>query len=260
MCNPRRVEITATRQLSEAWAREVRRVAEVQVELAEEARIVQPIAASVGRPVLAYLERLLRNGSVEGWQPDGDGYRFAVDGGHARYDPATGDLEIVARAAATIRGTGEAEARLSGQLDVEISSRGGGRYYDNNWGGHTEERAREPAPRPAEAALTQEAARQREAAAIAAEATRSDELDAAARTRAQAEADRLAGARRDELRAEALAQLERVGVRVRQAFFRLIARAYSEALQGLARSRGAEGLQVRDGEGFLEIGFDLPKV
>jgi len=259
VCNPRRVEITATRQMSAAWTREIRRAASVQLELAEEARIIQAIGDSVGRPVLAYLGRMLADGAVPGWHADGPAYRFTVDGGHARYDPETGALEIVALAAATVLGRSEAQVHISGQVDAELTARGDGRWYDDEWNGHTEARAREAAALAAESALDAEAARRLAAAAAAAETTHADALQSSARTQAEAEAARLAAPRRAELQREAVTRLEQVGVRARQAFFRLLARAYSEALQGLARTRGAEGLQVREDDDTLEIEFLLPK-
>jgi hypothetical protein len=55
MCNPRRVEGTATRQIRESWEREVRRLAEVGTDLTGEARIRQALDDSVGAPALLAL-------------------------------------------------------------------------------------------------------------------------------------------------------------------------------------------------------------
>jgi hypothetical protein len=62
MCNPRRVEVTATRAIAQAWEREVRRSASRTAEVRGEVRIRQPLDASA-------------SAGVPGWTPLGDGYR-----------------------------------------------------------------------------------------------------------------------------------------------------------------------------------------
>jgi hypothetical protein len=85
MCNPRRVEGTATRQIRESWEREVRRLAEVGTDLTGEARIRQALDDSVGAPALLALQTRLA-GDCEGWDEQADGsYRHAVEGGYVSY-------------------------------------------------------------------------------------------------------------------------------------------------------------------------------
>ena len=48
MCNPRRVEVTATRAIAEAWERAVRRAASRRGTVRGEVRIRQSLAASLG--------------------------------------------------------------------------------------------------------------------------------------------------------------------------------------------------------------------
>ena len=62
MCDPRRVTVTATRQVQEAWEREVQRVAEFPGTLIGEARIRQPLDASLGGPAMMALHTALLNG------------------------------------------------------------------------------------------------------------------------------------------------------------------------------------------------------
>src|SRR5689334_8221458 len=116
MCNPRRVEVTVTRSIAEAWEREVRRTASRSAEVRGEVRLRQSLEGSLGGPAAAALDRLLDAG-VPGWTAVGDAYRFEVQGGYAMYSPADRSLTIVAAQSDVVEGRGQARAVLSGQVE-----------------------------------------------------------------------------------------------------------------------------------------------
>ncbi len=259
MCNPRRVEVTATRQIHQAWDREVERAAEVAATLTGEARIRQNLGASLGGPALMALQTALANG-FPGWQQDGDAFRHDVDGGYVVYDPAQRTLEIVATLSEELRARGVVRDRLTGTLEGTVEAKGEGGYYSDGWGGRTREKAREEARQRAEAGLDQASRERLEGEATAAEEERDESLRDEARQAAQQEWDRLAGERRAELSRLARDELTQVGVRARQAFHQLLAHAFREALLGLARRRGvaADEIVRKDTDEYLEIEFMLP--
>jgi hypothetical protein len=257
MCNPRRVEVTATRQVAEAWDLEVRRAAAQSATVTGEARILQPLDASVGAPALAALERALERG-FPGWARVPGGFRREVQGGYVLYSPDDQSLAIAATRSDLVHGHGEAEARLTGSVTGEVGARGEGRYYDDGHAGLTEERARREALGAAEARIEAEVqarieGARREAEQAVAEALRGD-ADRAAQADLRARAD----ARRAALGREAEGHLAAVGVQARRAFHELLSVAYRDALLALARSRGARDIQCTEQGDCIEIDFLLP--
>jgi hypothetical protein len=107
MCNPRRVTTTLTRDLAEAWRREVSRTVELRSQVAGEARIRQPLEASIGTPALRALQvALAAEGS--GWTPVEEGFRRDVEGGYVVYLIDERALEIVAVLEDEVEARGEA--------------------------------------------------------------------------------------------------------------------------------------------------------
>ncbi len=259
MCNPRRVEVTATRQILEAWEREVEQAAEVAATLTGEARIRQDLDASLGGPALMALQTALDNG-YPGWEEDGDGFRHEVEGGFVIYDPAERTLEIVATLSEELRAQGVARERLEGTVEDVVEAKGEGSYYDDGYGGRIEKHAREQARRRAESNLDQAAGEHLRRAADAAEREHDKVLRGKAEEAAREEWERQAVERREELSRRARGELRDVGVRARQAFHHLLAHAFSEALVGMARRRGVTDGDIRRSESddYLEIEFMLP--
>jgi len=260
MCNPRRVTVSTCRQVREAWEREVERAAEVVDTVTAEARVVQPLDASISGPALMALNAALARG-VPGWTETEDGaFRHDVPGGHVVYDPDGRTLEIVATLSETLRSRGRVRERLSGVLEDEIRAEGEAGYYDDGYGGRTHERAETEARATAERAVDRAVRESVDRDAAAAERER----DAALRARAEAEARERwtadAAARREELTRQAAAELRSVGAMTRQAFHRLIALGYRDTLVALARRRGvADGdIHRRETDDVLEIEFLLP--
>ncbi len=258
MCNPRRVEVTATRQVAQAWEREVRRTAARSASITGEARIRQALDASVGAPALHALERVLEQG-MPGWIAHEDGYRHDVEGGYVLYSPDDRVLQIVATASGIADGRGEAVERVEGHFEGEVRATGDARYYDDGYAGRTEAWGREQARLAAEAQLAAAARARLQEVAEAAEAERAGTVQSEAERAAAADLARRSEELRATLEAAAAARVSAVGVRARQAFHRLLARAYKDVLLALARRRGAEVVTCDDSGDFLDIELLLPE-
>jgi hypothetical protein len=264
MCNPRRVEITATRQVAEAWQREVERVAEQAMTITGEARVRHALDASVAAPALAALEAALEAG-MPGWQRTGDAgddsdgsYRCDVDGGYVLYLPGTRTLEIVAVVEGEVRGRGSARSRLEGRVEAAVEGSGESIYYDDGYGGRTQDIAEQEARQEADLGIARQVAARLDEAARTAEAAADAELRARAEEAARADLQARAAMHRPALDAHAAEHLQAVGARARQAFHRLLAVAYRDALLALARARGAQDIHCSDSGEVLEIEFLLP--
>jgi hypothetical protein len=252
MCNPRRVTIQATRELDEAWQREVTRGARLSAQVAGEARLRQPLGDSISSQALAALETALAEDGA--WQRQDDGsFRHEVEGGYVVYHPEERDLEIVAIRTTEVEASAETTELLAGRVTRQLEAQGLGDYYDDEWGGNTRQRAEDKAQRQVRARLddaSQEALRQAaESAENAAAAAVQERADAAAR----AELEATAAVAQARLAEEARGRLQTVGLRCRQVFHQVLARAYRDALLAYARRQGAEITTNEDNAGILEI-------
>jgi len=256
MCNPRRIEVTATRHLAEAWTREVQRAVRLSALVNGEARVRQSLA-TVGAPALDALEERLRAG-IAGWERFEGGYRHAVRGGYVEYRPDDQSLEIVAVASEAIEGWGEVVVHLEGQLQEEIAANAGARYYDDGYGGRTQEVAEREARAGAERELDEQVRRRMREVAEAAEAEHGDKVRSQAEAVAKNDLERQRAARAQALERQAQADLTAVGAEARLAFHRILALGYRDALLALARARGASGIQCSEQGDSLEIEFTLP--
>ncbi len=285
MCNPRRVTITATRDVAEAWTCEVRRVAERAAEVTGEARICEALDASVAAPVLDALERQLEaavnddgtdgdgkgdsncdrndgNDSDGRWRAVGTGddvcFRRDVEGGYIQYCPADCTLEIVAIMSDEVRGTAEVREQLSGHYAGTVSHRADADYYDDGYGGRTEDVAQREAAELAERGADDVARQQVTEHAEAQAAARGDALQQQANEAAEADLAHNRTQRQRQLQAQAREHLHAVGVRARRAFHQVLALAYRDALMALARVRGAENIRCNEAGDMFEIEFLLP--
>jgi hypothetical protein len=255
MCNPRRVRVTASRALAEAWEHEVRRVISRSGDVTAEARTREVLDASIGAPTLAVLERILAG--AEGWDRDGDTFTHQLDGGYVAYHADTQELEIVARATGLVNVEVSSSDVVRGDLAQTIEVEGVGTYYDDEWGGITEDDARAAAQTHAEDQLR---ARRRELldeARAVAEGERGAAVESAAGLLADEELVRRTADRERELRAEATNRLTSVGIQGRNVFHRALALAYRDAILAYAQSRGAEGLTCTERDGVVEIQFEM---
>jgi FtsH ternary system-associated peptide len=257
MCNPRRVRVRATRQLAQSWEQEVRRTVTRSGAAVAEARVREPLAATIGAPALAALEAVLS--SAPGWEHDesDDTYRHPLDGGMVIYHAATRELEIVATASEDVEVSADAVTRVAGNLGGTVEAEGVGTYYDDNWGGLTHETAERAAHEAAERALDA-AVREREAQQRAdAEEHEGDAVAALAAERAEAALAAARAERADALRAVAAARLTAIGIQGRNLFHQVLAQGYGNAILAYARSRRAEGITRTERDGIVSIEFEL---
>jgi hypothetical protein len=219
-----------------------------------EARVRQPLDASLGGPALKTLERALAEPD-SGWRPVSGGYRFDVPGGYVIYLVEERVLEIVAVLEDEVQAAGTVASILAGELQTEVSADGEGRYYDDGWGGHNEAAARQAAEADAQRRLDEASRARREQAETKAEQQASAEIEEAARRQAQQNLQQAAAARQAELANAARQRLDAVGLQCRQAFQRVLARAYRDAILAYARAHNAECLVCSEKGGVIDIEF-----
>lgn len=160
MCNPRRVNIQLSRSVEEAWRQTVERTANVRGEVSEMASI--PIAIhlddEMGELALQMLSRVIAEGfsGFPEWQQDDDGnYYHELDGVTLVFNPQTYQITMNALLSEEILGEARAAATASGVTVGDLTVEAIGRYYDDNWGGRTEEHAKQEAGRDAEMRMRQ---------------------------------------------------------------------------------------------------------
>ena len=238
MCNPRRICVTATRQINEAWEREVTRAVELQGLVSGQARALQRLGPTVGVPALQAMEQLLAEGA-EGWERIDGGYRHDVEGGYIVYDPAAQTIEIVAECEDTVTATGAHTEALSGLVQSEATQEGAGMYYSDGWGGRTKVAGEKQAEDDAQRKLDEEQRRLLREAAEQAEHEATAGVETVARQEAEQRLAQVEAERREQLAADARANLRQVGTRARQAFHQLLARGYQAAILEYARAHGA---------------------
>ncbi|GAA3250408.1 molecular chaperone DnaJ [Dactylosporangium siamense] len=255
MCNPRRIRVSATRELNEAWQEQVERAVTRVGAAVGVARLREPLDATVGGPTLVMLERALA--AADGWVQDGDAFRRDLDGGYVTYHADTSELEIVAEVSAEVSAGGRATRTIGGHLDTRIEATGVGVFYDDLYDGVTEDDARRNAQDDLRRNL--DAGRQQllREAVQAEEQRLAADLDRAAGDQADIQLARVTAERETELRQEAARRLTAIGIEARGAFHRILADAYRDAILAYARTHGAEGLSVVERDGALEIEFEL---
>ena len=248
MCNPRRVLVRLAQLVREEWSRTVEaRVAE-QTEISAQATLETQIdlATELGDVALQELRGLLSEG-YGGWQPDGSAYTLALENGISlRYQPESGRLEVQARLSETVEAAGEASGTFSGSVDTQVEVEGKGIWYDDEWGGHTEERARAQAERDAQDQLTR--ARDQligDAARVQAEA----QARAAAQARLREEAER-----RQAILDERLdALLRESEEHVQAAIGSLLGQTYRRAIIRLVTDGGGQIIQDQEQGAIIDL-------
>jgi len=256
MCNPRRIRVRATRELTEAWAQEVRRQATRTGRAAGQARVRESLADSVGGPTLAALADVL--GRLDGWTETPAGtFTYQLDGGTITFDPATRELEITAMVTSEVSVTEEAAATVDAEVSGTVEAEGEGVYYDDGWGGFTEQTAQRDAEQNLDRAMAEAVRQRREQARRDAEVTAGDAVEREAAARAEAAFAAAAAAREQELRRAAADQLMAVGAAGRALFNAALAQAYRDAILAYARSRRASNLHQSEQGGVLDIEFEL---
>ena len=259
MCNPRRINITASRQLNEAWEREITRSVELIEEVQGEARVLQPLDSSLGDDTISALESSFESGQP-GWEATENGYRFEIQGGYIEYLRERRALEIVALLEDTINTQGEVSSRLTGEIIEEITIEGTGSYYDDGYAGKDKDFGKKAAERDIDQKFEKEKREARRRAEDNAEEEASKEMEEQALKVAQDKLNQLSEERKAELAEQARNNLQVVGLRGRQAFHRVLAQAYKNRLLEWARNNGAENIHCSDDDDdLLEIEFTVSK-
>lgn len=251
--------MTATRQLNEAWQREVRRTVELMEGVQGEARIRQPLDATLGDQTRRALELEFASGNTD-WQETENGYRLDVEGGYVEYLIEERALELVAVLEDSVQVKGEESRTLEGTITEEISETGAGNYYDDGYGGRTEAAGRLEAEKEASRKLEIRARQMQEEAARQAEQESQEQIEAVAREKARERLSQVSAERNAELQAQARKNLDTVGLRGRQAFHRVLAQGYKNALLSWARANGADNISCQEGTGdTLDIEFTISR-
>lgn len=253
MCNPRRVMIHLSRAIEEAWRTTVEQAATVQGEVQELARVTAdiPLNAEMGDRALEMLERVMQGefDEFEPWDRDEEGnYRRDLGEVILIYHPGSHQLIVEASLTEQISAEARATAEAGGFTVGEVAVEAVGRYFDDGWGGRTEEYARREAQSSAERKLqeaTEALHRQQHATEI--DAAQS-EARAQAEVRASAELEQLNHKTREALRERLQAILANAQDRVRHTMNRMVGEAYRRTLIELVqRNRGRVLTDERSG-------------
>ncbi len=260
MCNPRKVMVHLTEAIEEAWRTTIEQTATAEDEIQELAQITAdiPLDAEMGDMALQVMERLMRGefDDYAAWDEDEEG-NFRRDLGEVTliYTPGTRQLIVEARLTELITIEARATAEASGLTIGEVAAEAVGRYYDDGWGGRTEEHARRDAQTEAErrmAAATEALHREQHAGEIA-----------TAETAAQAEADARAAEQlaqiredtRDALRQRLQVVMAEAEDRIYHTMNRLVGEAYRHSLIEMALENG--GRVVSDERSGSVINLEL---
>ena len=262
MCNPRRVMVHLTETVEAAWRETITRMAQAEGEVRELARLTAdiPLDAEMGDLALAMMERLMRGeyAEYEAWAQDEDGnFRGQLEGVTLIYTPGSRQLVIEARLAEQISAAAEAAAEAAGFTVGEVAVEAVGRYYEDGWGGRTEERARHEAQAEAERRLVDARAalhREQHAAELTA-ATTQAETAAAARAAAALEVVR------EETRAALRQQLQVIMADAQDAVYvtmnRLVGEAYRVSLIELALQNGGRVVSAERSGSVINLELEL---
>jgi hypothetical protein len=247
MCNPRRVVVQLRRAVEEAWRTTVEQTARLQGTVEEVGRLTADLHLDeeMGDLALGMLDRLVRGEfpDFEAWQPGPDGtYRRDLGDVALVYHPGDRRLTVEAVLAEAVSAEARATAEACGFTVGEVAVEAAGRYFTDNWGGQTEERARRAANEEAQRRLDEAVERlhrQQNAEALA-------EAEARARGRAEEEAraelERCRAAVRLALRERLEAVLAGAEERMQEEVNRLVGEAYRQGLILLVRENGGRVL------------------
>ncbi len=243
MCNPRRVMIHVARAIEEAWQTTVREAVTAEGEVTELTRLRAqiPLAEEMGDRALEMLEQLVRGDfeDYEGWDQTDDG-RYCRDLGAVTLilEPGTGQLEVEASLTEQLTAEAQATAEVSGFTVGQVAVEAVGHYYDDGWGGRTEERARRDAEAAAERQLAEatEALHRREHAEELARAEAS--ARAVAAEQAEVELERLHAQTRQALRQRLQVVLADAEDRIHHTLNRLVGEAYRRTIIRMVHENG----------------------
>lgn len=250
MCNPRRVRIVATREVVEAWQREVQRRSSVSGTVVSEARIARPFGDTLGLRTREVFERALA--ADPEWQEADGLHRLPLPNAEVTYRSDTGELTVTARLETTVTAEGVHSVRVQGTERGVVTGRGEA--------GHramAHQAAQSDAERKAQEMLSR-VRRNAERAAAEAEQATADDVQAQADHNAQSRLDATRLEAQRDLDARNRGRLEELGQAGLQAVNAVLGRAYQEALLIYAREHGATGIRIDESaDDVVEIEFEL---
>ncbi|MEU9478256.1 hypothetical protein [Streptomyces sp. NPDC048191] len=263
MCNPRRVRVTATREVAEAWQTDLERRVAMSDTVVSELEISYPFGGTLGARTRGVFENALARDPQ--WRQTADGsLELPLADGMVTYRPATGDLVVRVRLTDTANVEGRAAESLSGTVSDVAHGEGEGSYFDDNYFGRTEQRARDKARRRAESdaernarALLDSVRRRAQEASAAARRDAEERVRQAAAADAAARLEAERARVRDELDAANRVRVQRLGQDVLRAVNSVLATAYREALVAYAREHGARDVRVDESDGRVDIEFEM---
>ena len=125
MCNPRRLAIRLTREVSQSWSEEITRVAHGTARVGGEASAVLQLTQDLGDDLNAAFLRAI--GRDERWIAAGDDYELDVADGTARFVPSTGELRVHASITDDVNAEVQIIREIFDEQREEISALGQGR-------------------------------------------------------------------------------------------------------------------------------------
>lgn len=262
MCNPRKVMIHLTRSIEQAWRRTVEETATASGEVTELARITADIALDeeMGDLALDMLERVLA-GDFEGfepWERNSLGhYRCDLDQVILVYNPDTRQISVEAQLTELISTEARGAADASGFTVGKVAAEAVAHYYDDGWGGRTEEVAKADAQAKAQQRLDQAIeALHNEQNPEQLEAAKAEAQDAAEAAAAQALAERQAEVRAA-LREQLQYTLAQAQNRVREVMNRAVGEAYRQSLRQLVLDNGGRVLVDESTGSIINMELEL---
>ena len=261
MCNPRRVSVTATREVAEAWQVELERRVALSDTVVSELEISFPFGGTLGDRTRAVFESAL--GRDPHWTRTADGaHELRLTDGQVIYRPADGELVVRARLTDTARAEGVASTTLSGTVTDVAHGEGEGRYYygDSHGRQAADVQARRNAESAAERnarALLDNVRRRAERASARAERDAEDDVRQAAAEDAAVRLEAERARVREELDALNRVRAEQLGQDALRAVNAVLALAYREALLAFAEENGATGVRVEESADSIAIEFEM---
>ncbi|WP_433824594.1 hypothetical protein ACQP2E_20850 [Actinoplanes sp. CA-015351] len=256
MCNPRRLEVRLTREVTQSWSEEITRAAQASTTVDGEASVVLPLTQDFTDGLRAAFLAAL--GTDEQWIAVPDGYALDVAEGTARYDAATGELRLQFQLTDEVVVEVEQSQVLSDQRTARVAAEATELYRP--WRSETEEAARRTATarvnqdldrleREREVSLQDQARRNVERQRAAAERALEQEATALAAARLREQAD----ARREALREQAELRLERIRSAAMASINAAVLTAIRTTVGAFAVENNGQITRDEESDGILEL-------
>ena len=158
MCNPRKVKIHLSKSIEQSWRQSIEQAVSVSDEITELGTINADIRLDIemGDAALEMLESVMAGefNYEDPWETDSSGC-FIKNLGDVMviYDPGTHCLNVQAQLTEALSAEAIATAEVCGFTVGEVAVEAIGQYYDDGWGGRTQDVALEKAHEKAEKEL-----------------------------------------------------------------------------------------------------------